>query len=154
MENNIDIKILDSRIGTEFSYPMYSTEGSSGLDLRACIFCNQEILPNTTILLPTGIAIHIGNPYISALILPRSGLGHKYGIVLGNSVGLIDSDYQGQIMISVWNRSQNPFIITIGMRIAQIVFIPIIRPIFNFVENFETNNNCRRDKGFGHSGFK
>ncbi|XBC42270.1 MAG: dUTP diphosphatase [Buchnera aphidicola (Meitanaphis elongallis)] len=155
MKINIDIKILDSRIGAKFSFPDYVTTGSSGLDLRACIVSQEEhVLPNTTVLLPTGIAIHIKDPFIAALILPRSGLGHKNGIVLGNLVGLIDSDYTGQIMVSMWNRSTQPFVITSGMRIAQMVFVPIIRPIFNIVNTFSIGNNTRKSKGFGHSGLK
>ncbi|XBC43819.1 MAG: dUTP diphosphatase [Buchnera aphidicola (Floraphis choui)] len=152
MNTNINIKILDSRIGTEFPHLNYATKGSSGLDLRACITCKQDIFPNTTALLPTGIAIHIENPCISALILPRSGLGHNNGIVLGNLIGLIDSDYQGQIMVSIWNRSTKLFSINVGMRIAQIIFVPIIRPNFNFVKSFCTSISERKEKGFGHSG--
>lgn len=148
----INIKILDSRINNEFSVPNYATTGSSGLDLRACITYNQDVLPNATVLLPTGIAIHIDNSHVSALILPRSGLGHKNGIVLGNLIGLVDSDYQGQIMVSVWNRSTQLFTITAGMRIAQIVFIPIIKPTFNFVKDFSVSNSDRKEQGFGHSG--
>ncbi|XBC41755.1 MAG: dUTP diphosphatase [Buchnera aphidicola (Kaburagia rhusicola rhusicola)] len=148
----INIKILDSRINNEFSVPNYATTGSSGLDLRACITYKKDVLPNTTVLLPTGIAIHIDNSHVSALILPRSGLGHKNGIVLGNLTGLIDSDYQGQIMVSIWNRSTKRFTITAGMRIAQIVFIPIIKPIFNFVKDFSISNSNRKEQGFGHSG--
>ncbi|XBC40730.1 MAG: dUTP diphosphatase [Buchnera aphidicola (Nurudea yanoniella)] len=154
MNNNIEIKILDSKIGTKFSYPNYVTSGSSGLDLRACIDYKRVLFPNDTFLLPTGIAIHIKDPFISALILPRSGLGHNHGIVLGNLIGLIDSDYKGQIMVSIWNRSNKTFEITVGMRIAQIVFLPIIRPNFNFVEDFTTKNTEREEKGFGHSGLE
>ncbi|ANF17256.1 deoxyuridine 5'-triphosphate nucleotidohydrolase [Buchnera aphidicola (Schlechtendalia chinensis)] len=154
MNVNIDIKILNSYIDAQYSYPSYATPGSSGLDLRACIPNNIEISPNSTILLPTGIAIHIKDPFISALILPRSGLGHKNGIILGNSVGLIDSDYQGQIMISIWNRSKQSFTIISRMRIAQIVFFPIVRPTLNFVKKFSIENNVRKESGFGHSGLK
>ncbi|QCI23513.1 dUTP diphosphatase [Buchnera aphidicola] len=154
MKINVDIKILDSRIDYEFFCPNYATKGSSGLDLKACITYDIDILPNTAVLLPTGVAIHIKNPLISALILPRSGLGHKCGIVLGNLVGLIDSDYQGQIMVSAWNRGTKSFKVTRGMRIAQIIFIPIIRPIFNFVKNFSDDNSTRKEQGFGHSGLK
>ncbi|XBC43593.1 MAG: dUTP diphosphatase [Buchnera aphidicola (Meitanaphis flavogallis)] len=152
MKMKINIKILDPRINNEFSVPHYATTGSSGLDLRACITCNKDVLPNATVLLPTGIAIHIDNSHVSALILPRSGLGHKNGIVLGNLTGLIDSDYQGQIMVSVWNRSTQRFTITAGMRIAQIVFIPIVKPIFNFVKDFSMSCSDRKEQGFGHSG--
>lgn len=150
MMNTIEIKIINSCIKKLFELPKYATIGSSGLDLRACI--EQEIIlkAEKTILVPTGIAIYIANPYITALILPRSGLGHKKGIVLGNLVGLIDSDYQGEIMISLWNRSTKNFNIMPGDRIAQIVFLPIIRPHFNIVEDFK--QSIRSDKGFGHSG--
>lgn len=152
MNFNIEIKVLDSNIKSKFFFPNYATPGSSGLDLRACISENKSLLPNNTILVPTGIAIHIKDPFISALILPRSGLGHKNGIVLGNLIGLIDSDFNGQIMLSMWNRSNKIFMITVGMRIAQIVFIPIIRPNFHFVKDFTVNNTERKGKGFGHSG--
>ncbi|HMI77057.1 MAG TPA: dUTP diphosphatase [Buchnera sp. (in: enterobacteria)] len=147
----INIKILDDRLNKIFKIPNYATLGSSGLDLRACI--NEQILltAHTTQLLPTGIAIHISDPYITAIILPRSGLGHKHGIVLGNLVGLIDSDYQGQLMISVWNRGKKNYFINPGDKIAQIVFIPIIRPLFNIVKSFNNNSN-RGENGFGHSG--
>lgn len=148
---NIKIKILDSRIKTKYSLPKYATDGSSGLDLRAFIQTDTiNLFPNKTVLVPTGIAIHINDPYITAVILPRSGLGHNRGIVLGNLVGLIDSDYQGEIMVSLWNRSEKVFSINTGMRIAQIVFIPIIRPVFKIVEEFSLSE--REVKGFGHSG--
>ncbi|QCI26954.1 dUTP diphosphatase [Buchnera aphidicola (Thelaxes californica)] len=152
MNLNIDIKIVDSRIGTIFSLPDYSTPFSSGIDLRAC--CNKKILlyPNKTILISSGIAININNSMVTGMIFPRSGLGHKCGIVLGNLVGIIDSDFQGEIMLSIWNRqTECSFCIEPGMRIAQLVFVPIIKPKFHFVEKF--NNVTKRGKlGFGHTG--
>ena len=150
--NNIKIKILDSNIkkNSHSLLPQYATPGSSALDLRASIK-KKIILPSKeVILVSTGIAIYIDNPYITALILPRSGLGHKNGIVLGNLTGLIDSDYQGELMISIWNRSKNNFFINPYDRIAQIMFVQIIRPTFYIVENFEKTS--RFEKGFGHSG--
>ncbi|WP_226989533.1 dUTP diphosphatase [Buchnera aphidicola] len=150
MMNNIEIKILDSRIKKNFSLPSYATLGSSGLDLRACLERKIKLKSQQTILVPTGIAIYIANPNITALILPRSGLGHKKGIVLGNLVGLIDSDYQGQLMISLWNRSKKDFDINPDDRVAQIIFVPIIRPSFSLVKEFK--KTLRSNKGFGHSG--
>ncbi|CAB1277498.1 dUTP diphosphatase [Candidatus Nitrosacidococcus tergens] len=147
---NIQVKILDSRLGTEIPLPHYATSGAAGLDLRACISNDLAILPNTTELIPTGLAIHIADPTLAAVLLPRSGLGHKHGIVLGNLVGLIDSDYQGEILISCWNRGSDPFIITIGERIAQMVFVPIIQVSFKTVESFTTSH--RGEGGFGHTG--
>jgi len=147
---NIEIKILDSRIKNNFYLPTYATTGSSGLDLRACLEETIKLESQETILIPTGIAIYIADPNITALILPRSGLGHKKGIVLGNLVGLIDSDYQGQLMISLWNRSKKDFYICPNDRIAQMIFIPIIRPSFSLVKEF--NQTLRAEKGFGHSG--
>ncbi|ACL30346.1 dUTP diphosphatase [Buchnera aphidicola str. APS (Acyrthosiphon pisum)] len=148
--SNIEIKILDSRMKNNFSLPSYATLGSSGLDLRACLDETVKLKAHKTILIPTGIAIYIANPNITALILPRSGLGHKKGIVLGNLVGLIDSDYQGQLMISLWNRSDQDFYVNPHDRVAQIIFVPIIRPCFLLVKNF--NETSRSKKGFGHSG--
>nr|WP_197745365.1 dUTP diphosphatase [Candidatus Nitrosacidococcus tergens] len=150
MMKNIQVKILDSRLGTEIPLPHYATSGAAGLDLRACISNDLAILPNTTELIPTGLAIHIADPTLAAVLLPRSGLGHKHGIVLGNLVGLIDSDYQGEILISCWNRGSDPFIITIGERIAQMVFVPIIQVSFKTVESFTTSH--RGEGGFGHTG--
>ncbi|WAI18663.1 MAG: dUTP diphosphatase [Buchnera aphidicola (Acyrthosiphon caraganae)] len=150
MMNNIEIKILDSRIKKKFSLPSYATLGSSGLDLRACLERKIKLKSQQTILVPTGIAIYIANPNITALILPRSGLGHKKGIVLGNLVGLIDSDYQGQLMISLWNRSKKDFDINPDDRVAQIIFVPIIKPSFSLVKEFK--KTLRSNKGFGHSG--
>ncbi|MDC9620391.1 dUTP diphosphatase [Xenorhabdus sp. XENO-7] len=150
MTKKIDVKILDPRIGQEFPLPTYATPGSAGLDLRACLDNAVELAPGQTELLPTGIAIHIADEQLAAVILPRSGLGHKHGVVLGNLVGLIDSDYQGQLMVSVWNRSDKMFIIEPGERIAQMVFVPVVQAEFNLVEDFETSE--RGSGGFGHSG--
>lgn len=147
---NIQLKILDARIGKEFTTPTYATPGSAGLDLRACLDVPLQLAANTTSLIPTGIAIHIADPSITAMILPRSGLGHKHGIVLGNLVGLIDSDYQGQLLVSCWNRSQDHFTIQPGERIAQLVFVPVIRPDFSIVDEF--NLSSRGVGGFGHTG--
>ncbi|WP_237387076.1 dUTP diphosphatase [Xenorhabdus sp. Sc-CR9] len=150
MMKKIDVKILDPRIGQEFPLPTYATPGSAGLDLRACLDNTVELAPGQTELLPTGIAIHIADEQLAAVILPRSGLGHKHGIVLGNLVGLIDSDYQGQLMVSVWNRGNKTFTIEPGERIAQMVFVPVVQAEFNLVEDFETSK--RGSGGFGHSG--
>ncbi|BAH83479.1 dUTP diphosphatase [Candidatus Ishikawella capsulata] len=147
---NIDLKILDNRLGKIISIPNYVTPGSAGLDLRACIPNILELFPSKNELIPTGLAIHIKDPNIAAFILPRSGLGHKHGIVLGNLVGLIDSDFQGQLMVSIWNRSDKKFIIRPGQRIAQLVFFPIVKIKFNIVEQFDTS--IRGDGGFGHTG--
>lgn len=146
----IDVKILDSRIGSAFPLPTYATAGSAGLDLRACLDAAITLNPGETQLLPTGLAIHIADPSLAAVILPRSGLGHKHGVVLGNLVGLIDSDYQGQLMVSVWNRGQVPFVIEPGERIAQMVFVPVVQTEFNIVEDFTSSE--RGEGGFGHSG--
>ena len=148
--HQIDVKILDSRIGNDFPLPDYATTGSAGMDLRACVDTTTEITPGETILIPTGIALHIGDPGLAATILPRSGLGHKHGIVLGNLVGLIDSDYQGQIYVSCWNRSNETFAIEPGARIAQLVILPVIQATFNVVEDFEDSE--RGEGGFGHTG--
>lgn len=146
----IDLKILDARIGNEYPLPTYATEGSAGIDLRACLDQALTVAPGETHLLPTGMAIHIGDPSLAATILPRSGLGHKHGIVLGNLVGLIDSDYQGQLMVSVWNRGQSSFTIEPGERIAQLVFVPVVQAEFNIVDDFDATQ--RGEGGFGHSG--
>jgi len=146
----IQLKIIDARIGTEFPMPAYATHGSAGIDLRACLDQPLEIKPGETHLLPTGMAIHIGDSGLAAVILPRSGLGHKHGIVLGNLVGLIDSDYQGQLMVSCWNRGQQPFVVNIGERIAQMVFVPVVQAQFEIVNDFEQSK--RGEGGFGHSG--
>lgn len=146
----IDVKILDNRIGEQFPLPSYATAGSAGLDLRALTDEYVEIQPGETKLIPTGLSIYIADPNLAAVILPRSGLGHKHGIVLGNLVGLIDSDYQGPLMVSMWNRGSVPFRIEIGDRIAQLVFLPIVQAEFNIVQDFERTE--RGEGGFGHSG--
>ncbi|CAI2131086.1 MULTISPECIES: dUTP diphosphatase [Serratia] len=150
MMKKIDVKILDPRIGQDFPLPTYATPGSAGLDLRACLDSSVELAPGETTLLPTGLAIHIADTGLAAVILPRSGLGHKHGVVLGNLVGLIDSDYQGQLMVSVWNRGQKSFTIEPGERIAQMVFVPVVQAEFNLVEEFDSSE--RGTGGFGHSG--
>lgn len=147
---NIKLKILDNRLGKEIELPQYATKGSAGLDLRACIEKDCIMKPGQTILVPTGLAIHIADEQLAGMILPRSGLGHKYGIVLGNLVGLIDSDYQGQLMISCWNRGRRDFTIEVGMRIAQLVIIPVVKAAFDVVEQFESTD--RGESGFGHTG--
>ncbi|WP_024871790.1 dUTP diphosphatase [Tolumonas lignilytica] len=146
----IELKILDARIGNEFPLPEYATPGSAGLDLRACLDAAVELAPGETQLIPTGLAIHIADPGLCATILPRSGLGHKHGIVLGNLVGLIDSDYQGQLMVSVWNRGQVTFTIQPGERIAQLVFMPVVQATFAVVDEFDASE--RGEGGFGSSG--
>jgi dUTP pyrophosphatase len=148
----IEVKILDRRIGAEFPLPRYATHGSAGLDMVACLDEHLHIAPGETHLIPSGIAIHIGDAGVAAVLLPRSGLGHKHGIVLGNLVGLIDSDYQGQIFISVWNRGREPFTIEPGDRIAQMVFVPVVQAEFSIVQEFEGSR--RGAGGFGHSGRK
>ncbi|MGP1956509.1 MAG: dUTP diphosphatase [Arsenophonus sp. NC-PE1-MAG3] len=150
MKKKIDIKILDPRVGYKFPLPTYATKGSAGLDLRACLDQAIQLEPSQTILLHTGLAVHIADQQLAAVILPRSCLGHKHGIVLGNLVGLIDSDYQGELKISVWNRGDTSFIIEPGERIAQIVFIPIFQVEFDLVQDFKTTK--RGSGGFGHSG--
>jgi len=146
----VQIKILDQRLGTEFPLPDYATEGSAGLDLRACVGKSLTLAPGETQLIPTGFAMHMQDTGLAAVILPRSGLGHKHGIVLGNLVGLIDSDYQGQVFVSCWNRSELPFEIEPGARIAQLVFLPIVRARWERVVDFETSE--RAAGGFGHTG--
>lgn len=152
MIKKIDIKVLDSRVGQDFPLPNYVTSGSAGLDLRACMDDTIQLAPDETKLLPSGLAIHIADASVAAIMLPRSGLGHKHGVVLGNLIGLIDSDYQGQLMISVWNRSKKSFFIDPGDRIAQIVFLSVIQTEFNLVVEFEKTE--RGGGGFGHSGCK
>ena len=147
---SIQLKILDARIGNEYPLPEYATDGSAGIDMRACLDEPLEVRAGDTHLLPTGIAIHIGDPALAAVLLPRSGLGHKHGIVLGNLVGLIDADYQGQVFVSCWNRSRQSFTIQPGERIAQMVFIPIVRAHLEVVESFQ--ESARGAGGFGHSG--
>ena len=146
----LDVKILNPKIGTELPLPSYATEGSAGMDLRACIDEAITIEPGQTVLVGTGLAIHIGDPSLAGIILPRSGLGHKHGIVLGNLVGLIDSDYQGELMISCWNRGQTAFTLEPGERLAQYVLVPVVQAQLNIVTNFEETD--RGASGFGHSG--
>ncbi|MCB5185382.1 dUTP diphosphatase [Methylobacillus gramineus] len=148
MSIHIDIKILDSRL--QHMLPAYATAGSAGLDLRACIEHTQSLHPGETIMIPTGMAIHLADPNYAALILPRSGLGHKHGIVLGNLVGLIDSDYQGQLLVSCWNRSKESFILNPMERIAQLVIVPVVQASFNIVDDFVTSE--RGEGGFGSTG--
>lgn len=146
----VRFKVLDDRLGDSIELPKYSTDGSAGLDLRACVDAEISIGPSQCELIPTGIAIHIEDPQISAYLLPRSGLGHKHGIVLGNLVGLIDSDYQGQVFVSCWNRSDKAFTVRPGDRIAQMVFVPVIRPELVQVQDFQPSE--RAAGGFGHTG--
>lgn len=148
--NKLQVKILDSRIGSEFPLPNYATPGSAGLDLRACLDQALNVAPGDTHLVPTGMAIHIADPTLCAMILPRSGLGHKHGIVLGNLVGLLDSDYQGQLFVSIWNRGETPFVMKPGERIAQLVLVPVVQAQFDIVEEFDATD--RGAGGFGSSG--
>ena len=150
MNPAIQIKILDPKVGDKIELPQYATPGSAGLDLRVCIEEPMQICAQETVLLPTGLAIYIADPMLAAVILPRSGLGHKHGIVLGNLVGLIDSDYQGELKISCWNRNSEHFTVHPGDRIAQLVFLPIVRVGFQMVETFD--QTCRGEGGFGSSG--
>ena len=146
----VQVKVLDSRLGTEWPMPAYATAGSAGLDLRACVAETTVIEPGQTVLIKTGLAIYIEDVNFAGMILPRSGLGHKHGIVLGNLVGLIDSDYQGELMVSVWNRSQTAFSLEPGERLAQYVPVPVVQAQFNLVEEFEATE--RGAGGFGHTG--
>ncbi|MGA9855740.1 MAG: dUTP diphosphatase [Gammaproteobacteria bacterium] len=146
----IKVKILDARIGKQYPLPAYATDGSAGLDLRACLREPHTLKPGDTLLIPSGIAIHIEDGGYAAMLLPRSGLGHKHGIVLGNLVGLIDSDYQGEVMVSCWNRGQSDFTIQPGDRIAQMVIMPVVRAKFEVVTEFD--ESTRGAGGFGHSG--
>lgn len=146
----LQTKILDKRLGKDFPMPAYATEGSAGLDLRAMLEQDTVLEVGQTILIPTGLSIYIANAALAAMILPRSGLGHKHGIVLGNLVGLIDSDYQGELMVSCWNRGDKPFTITVGERIAQLVLVPVVQATFDFVDEFTATE--RGIGGFGHSG--
>ncbi|SMG63351.1 deoxyuridine 5'-triphosphate nucleotidohydrolase [methanotrophic bacterial endosymbiont of Bathymodiolus sp.] len=148
--HKIQLKILDSRLGNEIPMPAYATDGSAGIDLRACLDADIVLQPGETMLIPTGIAMHINNPQLAAVLLPRSGLGHKHGIVLGNLVGLIDSDYQGQVFVSCWNRGQQAFTIKIAERIAQMVFVPVVQADFEIVAEFQQTD--RGAGGFGHTG--
>jgi dUTP pyrophosphatase len=146
----LKVRILDARVGQAFPLPAYATEGSAGMDLRACLDGPLVLEPGQTQLVPTGLAIHVDDPGLAAVILPRSGLGHKHGIVLGNLVGLIDSDYQGQLMVSMWNRGQTRFTIEPGERIAQLVVVPVVQVELEVVNDFATS--ARGGGGFGHSG--
>jgi dUTP pyrophosphatase len=146
----LKVRILDARIGAQFPLPSYATTGSAGLDLRACLAAPLELAPGRAELIPTGIAIHVEDPGLAAVILPRSGLGHKHGIVLGNLVGLIDSDYQGQLMVSCWNRGAEPFTVTPGERIAQLIVVPVVQVQLQVVSEFDSS--ARGGGGFGHSG--
>jgi dUTP pyrophosphatase len=150
VQRTIKLRILDPRIGGEFPLPQHATAGSAGMDLRACIDAPLPLSPGAVELIQTGISIHIADPELAAVLLPRSGLGHKHGIVLGNLLGLIDSDYQGPLMVSVWNRGSAPFTINPGDRIAQIVFVPVAQVQFELVDDFSTT--ARGASGFGSSG--
>ena len=146
----LQVRVLDARIGREFPLPQYATAGSAGIDLRACVDAPVELRPGDTQLIPSGLAIYLADPTLAAIVLPRSGLGHKHGIVLGNLVGLIDSDYQGQVFVSVWNRGQTTFTIQPGERIAQLVVVPVVQVEFDVVEEFVATE--RGAGGFGSSG--
>ena len=146
----IQLKILDQRLGNEFPLPHYATDGSAGMDMRACLDAPLELAPGETTLIPSGLAIHLADAGLAAVLLPRSGLGHKHGIVLGNLVGLIDSDYQGQVFVSCWNRGDEMFIIQPGERIAQMVIVPVVRADFEIVDEFISSD--RGAGGFGHTG--
>ena len=146
----IQLKVLDPRLAQTFGLPAYATDGSAAMDIRACLEETLTVKPNSCELIPTGLAIHIADPNICATLLPRSGLGHKHGIVLGNLVGLIDSDYQGEVKVSCWNRSSSDFRIEPGDRIAQMAFLPVVKVDFEVVDSFERSD--RHDGGFGHTG--
>ncbi|MDG4868353.1 dUTP diphosphatase [Guyparkeria sp. 1SP6A2] len=148
--HRVEVKWLDPRLGAEIPRPDYATDGSAGLDLRACLDEPLRLEPGQTELIPTGMAIHLDDPGLAAMILPRSGLGHKHGIVLGNLVGLIDSDYQGQLFVSTWNRGNSPFTIDVGERIAQLVVVPVVQVAFEAVDEFGETE--RGTGGFGHTG--
>lgn len=149
-KKTLQVRILDDRIGTSIPFPEYATEGSAGLDLRACLKEPLVLEPGQTDLIPTGLSIHIADPALAAMILPRSGLGHKHGIVLGNLVGLIDSDYQGELMVSCWNRGNTTFTVNIGERIAQLVLVPVVQADFEVVDEFDAS--ARGEGGFGSTG--
>jgi dUTP pyrophosphatase len=150
VKKNIQLKILDPRVGRELPLPAYATDGAAGLDLRAVLDNALTLEPGASTLIKTGLAIHIGDPNLAAVILPRSGLGHKHGIVLGNLVGLIDSDYQGELMVSCWNRGQKAFTIEPGERIAQLVLVPVVQAAFEIVDSFDAS--ARGEGGFGSTG--
>lgn len=146
----LQVRVLDDRIGKQIAFPEYATDGSAGLDLRACLDESLTLEPGQTQLIKTGLSIHIGDPSLAAMILPRSGLGHKHGIVLGNLVGLIDSDYQGELMVSCWNRGQSTFTVEVGERIAQLVLVPVVQADFEVVADFDASD--RGEGGFGSTG--
>ena len=146
----VQVKVLDARMGREYPLPHYATGGAAGMDLRACIDAPLQLAPGESALLPTGIAIYLEDPGLAAVLLPRSGLGHKHGIVLGNLVGLIDSDYQGQVMVSCWNRGRDAFTVQPGERIAQMVVVPVVQAAFEVVDDFSPSH--RGEGGFGHTG--
>jgi dUTP pyrophosphatase len=146
----LKVRILDPRLGREFPLPAYATAGSAGMDLRACLDAPLALAAGRAELVPTGLAIHLEDPGLAAVVLPRSGLGHRHGVVLGNLVGLIDSDYQGQLMVSCWNRGQAPFVIQPGERIAQLAVVPVVQVALEVVEAF--SDSARGTGGFGHSG--
>ncbi|MFN2381369.1 MAG: dUTP diphosphatase [Guyparkeria sp.] len=148
--HRVEVKWLDPRLGNEIPRPDYATDGSAGLDLRACLEEPLTLLPGQTELVPTGMAIHLDDPGLAAMILPRSGLGHKHGIVLGNLVGLIDSDYQGQLFVSMWNRGDTAFKVDVGERIAQLIVVPVVQVAFEAVDEFSESE--RGTGGFGHTG--
>ena len=152
MHHTLELKVLDPRFGDAWPLPAYATEASAGLDLRAALDAPLALAPGDAALVPSGLAVHIGDPGLCAVILPRSGLGHKHGIVLGNGTGLIDADYQGPLMISVWNRGREAFTIEPGDRIAQLVVLPIVRATLQVVDEFETS--ARGAGGFGHTGVR
>ncbi|MEM9604422.1 MAG: dUTP diphosphatase [Pseudomonadota bacterium] len=146
----IQVKLLDPRLGDTIALPEYATPGSAGLDLRACFDADTVLEPGQTLLIPTGMAVHIADPTLAGIVLPRSGLGHKHGIVLGNLVGLIDSDYQGQLFVSAWNRSETPYTVAVGERIAQFVVVPVVQAAFDIVDAFVESS--RGEGGYGSTG--
>ncbi|NBC13132.1 MAG: dUTP diphosphatase [Gammaproteobacteria bacterium] len=150
MRHRLQIKVLDARLGRDYPLPAYATEGAAGMDLRALPQAPVDLAPGAAELLPTGLAVHIAEPGLAAMILPRSGLGHRHGIVLGNLVGLIDADYQGELLISCWNRGRDPFRIEVGERIAQLVLVPVVHAELELVDDFAAS--ARGTGGFGHSG--
>lgn len=149
-KKKMQLKVLDSRLGQDIPMPAYATQGSAGIDLRACLEADLHLAPGETTLIPTGLSLYIEDPNLAAMILPRSGLGHKHGIVLGNLVGLIDSDYQGQLMVSCWNRGDTTFAISVGERIAQLVVVPVVQIDFDLVSEFQVSE--RGEGGFGSTG--
>ena len=152
MEHSLDVRVLDARFGGEWPLPAYATDASAGLDLRAALDAPLELAPGDAALVPSGLAIHLADPGLCAVVLPRSGLGHKHGIVLGNGTGLIDADYQGPLMISAWNRGREAYRILPGDRIAQLVLLPIVRATLRVVDTFE--ESTRGSGGFGHTGLR